>query len=196
MPKNKGKGGKNRRRGKNENEPVKRELIYATHDQAYAKVTQMLGNGRLLAEDLGDSGKKRLCHIRGKLRKKVWINAGDIILLSLREFQDEKADVVARYLPEEAKRLQKEGEISANVDLSTLVEGNNQSNQDYADIAFAAGDDSDDEDKNIHRNVDFPQQPHANLPLSESESEEEEDEDEDLMNYNNEKLSNFVLDSD
>ena len=42
----------------------------------------MLGNGRLLAEDLGDSGKKRLCHIRGKLRKKVWINAGDIILLS------------------------------------------------------------------------------------------------------------------
>ena len=104
--------------------------------------------------------------------------------------------MVARYLPEEAKRLQKEGEISANVDLSTLVEGNNQSNQDYADIAFAAGDDSDDEDKNIHRNVDFPQQPHANLPLSESESDEEEDEDEDLMNYNNEKLSNFVLDSD
>ena len=39
MPKNKGKGGKNRRRGKNENEPVKRELIYATHDQAYAKVS-------------------------------------------------------------------------------------------------------------------------------------------------------------
>ena len=57
----------------------------------------------------------------------------------LREFQDDKADVVARYLPEEAKRLQKEGEISANVDLSTLVEGNNQSNQDFADIAFEAG---------------------------------------------------------
>lgn len=28
MPKNKGKGGKNRRRGKNENDIMKRELIY------------------------------------------------------------------------------------------------------------------------------------------------------------------------
>merc|ERR1711970_532703 len=27
-------------------------------------------------------GNKRLCHIRGKLRKKVWINNSDIILAS------------------------------------------------------------------------------------------------------------------
>merc|ERR1719239_1815041 len=39
-------------------------------------------------------GTKRLCHIRGKLRKKVWINTTDIILLGLREFQDGRADVI------------------------------------------------------------------------------------------------------
>jgi translation initiation factor 1A len=195
MPKNKGKGGKNRRRGKNENEPVKRELVYATHDQAYAKVTKMLGNGRLLAEDLSAGGKSRLCHIRGKLRKKVWINAGDIILLGLRDFQDEKADVLARYLPEEAKRLQKEGEISANVDLSTLVDNSANAQTDYSDIAFVTGDGDDSDEEGEHRNVDFPQQPNASLPLSSSESEEEESEDEDLA-YNTNKLSNFVLDSD
>lgn len=33
MPKNKGKGGKNRRRGKNENEDVKRELTLAEPGQ-------------------------------------------------------------------------------------------------------------------------------------------------------------------
>jgi hypothetical protein len=33
MPKNKGKGGKNRRRGKNENDDVKRELIQAEDGQ-------------------------------------------------------------------------------------------------------------------------------------------------------------------
>jgi translation initiation factor 1A len=33
MPKNKGKGGKNRRRGKNENDDVKRELITAEEGQ-------------------------------------------------------------------------------------------------------------------------------------------------------------------
>jgi len=36
----------------------------------YAQVTKMLGNGRL--EAMCFDGVKRLCHIRGKLRKKVF----------------------------------------------------------------------------------------------------------------------------
>ena len=36
MPKNKGKGGKNRRRGKNENEGLKRELVFKEDGQEYA----------------------------------------------------------------------------------------------------------------------------------------------------------------
>ncbi|ORZ01728.1 hypothetical protein BCR43DRAFT_487406 [Syncephalastrum racemosum] len=109
MPKNKGKGGKNRRRGKNENEGVKRELIFKEEGQEYAQVTKMLGNGRLEAQCF--DGIKRLAHIRGKLRKKVWINQGDIILLSLREYQDEKADVLLKYNPEEARSLKQAGEL-------------------------------------------------------------------------------------
>jgi len=46
MPKNKGRGGKNYRRGKNENEQ-KRVLIYKEEGQEYAQVMKMLGNGRL-----------------------------------------------------------------------------------------------------------------------------------------------------
>jgi translation initiation factor 1A len=38
MPKNKGKGGKNRRRGKNENEDMKRELVFKEDGQEYAQV--------------------------------------------------------------------------------------------------------------------------------------------------------------
>lgn len=34
----------------------------------------MLGNGRL--EAMCFDGERRLAHIRGKLRKKVWINQG------------------------------------------------------------------------------------------------------------------------
>lgn len=68
MPKNKGKGGKNRRRGKNENEE-KRELIFKEDGQEYAQVLRMLGHGRLEAQCI--DGTKRLCHIRGKMRKKV-----------------------------------------------------------------------------------------------------------------------------
>jgi translation initiation factor 1A len=109
MPKNKGKGGKNRRRGKNENESEKRELIFKEDGQEYAQVIKMLGNGRLSAFCF--DGQTRLCHIRGKLRKKVWINQGDIILIGLRDFQDEKADVLLRYNPDEARSLKAYGEL-------------------------------------------------------------------------------------
>ncbi len=60
----------------------------------YAQVLRMLGNGRLEAHCM--DGVKRLCHIRGKMRKKVWVNAGDVVLVGLRDYQDEKADVILK----------------------------------------------------------------------------------------------------
>lgn len=33
----------------------------------------------------------------------MWINQGDIVLLSLREFQDDKADVIVKYTADEAR---------------------------------------------------------------------------------------------
>ena len=107
MPKNKGKGGKNRRRGKNENEGMKRELVFREDGQQYAQVTKMLGNGRLTA--MCFDGVERLCHIRGKLRKKVWIAQSDIVLVGLRDYQDAKADVILKYSPDEARNLKSYG---------------------------------------------------------------------------------------
>ncbi|MCL4137642.1 UNVERIFIED_CONTAM: hypothetical protein GTU68_047087 [Idotea baltica] len=84
----------------------------------------MLGNGRLEALCFTD-GQKRLCHIRGKLRKKVWINQGDIILLGLRDYQDKKADVILKYNADEARNLKSYGEIPESVKVNenaTFVE--------------------------------------------------------------------------
>jgi translation initiation factor 1A len=66
MPKNKGKGGKNRRRGKNENEETKRQLEFKEPGQEYSQVVRMLGNGR--CECYCFDGVTRLGHIRGKMR--------------------------------------------------------------------------------------------------------------------------------
>jgi len=109
MPKNKGKGGKNRRRGKNENDNEKRELVFKEEGQEYAQVIKMLGNGRLEAKCV--DGVTRLAHIRGKLRKKIWINTSDIILLSLRDYQDGKGDVLLKYSADEARSLKAYGEL-------------------------------------------------------------------------------------
>ena len=120
MPKNKGKGGKNRKRGKNEADDEKRELVFKEDGQEYAQVTRMLGNGR--CEALCIDGTKRLCHIRGKMHKKVWIAAGDIVLVGLRDYQDDKADVILKYMNDEARLLKAYGEIPDNVRLNEGVD--------------------------------------------------------------------------
>lgn len=123
MPKKgaKGNGGKNRRRGKGDAEANKRELELKSEDQEYALVTKMLGNGRLTADCY--DGTTRQCHIRGKMRKKVWVNVGDVILVSLREYQDEKGDVIMKYNPDEARQLKKMGELPEHAKITEGGEG-------------------------------------------------------------------------
>ncbi|KAM7440155.1 Eukaryotic translation initiation factor1A [Porites harrisoni] len=145
MPKNKGKGGKNRRRGKNENESEKRELVFKEDGQEYGQVLKMLGNGRL--EAMCFDGIKRLCHIRGKLRKKVWINQGDIILLGLRDYQDGKADVILRYNPDEARNLKAYGELPDNVKVNENPTMGGDG--DGEEVTFEEGDDVEEEDADI-----------------------------------------------
>uniref|UniRef100_A0AC35TQY5 Eukaryotic translation initiation factor 4C n=1 Tax=Rhabditophanes sp. KR3021 TaxID=114890 RepID=A0AC35TQY5_9BILA len=133
MPKNKGKGGKNRRRGKNESDFMKRELIKKdSDDQEYAQVLKMLGNGRLIAFCF--DGKERLCHIRGKMRKKVWINTGDIILIGLRDYQDAKADVILKYTPDEARILKSEGHLPESAKLNEAGDEIEENDVDFVDL--------------------------------------------------------------
>ncbi len=81
-----------------------------------------------------------MCTIRGKLRNRVWINNGDIILVSLREFGDEKADVIHKYYPEEAFELQELGELPENIAINEGVV-----DEDDDGLELEAADDFDDE---------------------------------------------------
>ena len=56
--------------------------------------------------------------IRGKMRKRVWINPGDIILVSIRGFQDNKVDVIAKYSDDEVRKLIKQKEVTRKFTLN------------------------------------------------------------------------------
>ena len=107
--KKKSKGGKKKKRGKNAPSLDKRKLEFAEDGQAYARVNKMLGDGRLEAKC--SDGKIRICHIRGKFRKRVWINAEDLVLVDIREYQPDKADVVHKYTNDEDRTLDSYGEL-------------------------------------------------------------------------------------
>lgn len=109
MPKVKGKGGKKNKRAKTNQEFAKRELVFKDEGQEYGQVLKMLGNGRCDVQCF--DGTKRLCHICGKMRKRVWVIVGDIVMVSLRDFQDEKGDIILKYTSDEAKNLKQYGEL-------------------------------------------------------------------------------------
>ena len=93
-----------------------------------------------------------MCTIRGKLRNRVWINAGDIILVSLREFGDDKADVMHKYYPEEAYELQELGEIPANIAINEGLPDEEGMEED--DLNIGGGSDEEEEDKNDDLDID------------------------------------------
>lgn len=110
----------------------------------------MLGNGRLEAACF--DGQKRLAHIRGKMRKKVWIAQGDIILLSLREFQDDKADVIQKYTPDEARSLKSYGELPNEAKINENEAFGEEDLE--GEIEFGEGGEEDDDDEEEESDVD------------------------------------------
>ena len=117
MGKNKGKGGKAHRRGKKQSNNEGRDLTFKSAGQEYGTVLKNLGGCRVSVYCF--DGVTRLCHIRGKLRKKVWISVGDFVLVGLREFEDDRGDVLLKYYVHEARRLQAQGEIPATAKINT-----------------------------------------------------------------------------
>ena len=88
-----------------------RRVPVCEEDQRYAYVTKMLGERRLIAKSV--DGKERQCHIPGKFKgKRYWVSPGMLVLLNIRDFQDNKSDVIYIYDEYETKCLQKMGELN------------------------------------------------------------------------------------
>ena len=135
MPKNTGMGGNKRKKGKKQVQED-RELTYKGESEEYAQVIKILGDGRF--ECNCADGVKRVAHVRGKMRKRIWIANGDIILVSLRDFEPEKCDVVEKYKEKEVAKLKKAGEIPDSMVLPSSSEADEEKEEknDYGDIIF------------------------------------------------------------
>lgn len=83
-----------------------KELVLPGEGQVLGIVTRMLGYDRVMV--LGNDGKERLCRISGKLKRRVWIREGDVVLVSPWDFQrDTRGDIVWRYTKNQADWLRK-----------------------------------------------------------------------------------------
>jgi translation initiation factor 1A len=116
-------GKKKKKRGKKKpREAVKRDLVFKTFQEDYAVITKKLGDRRMLVKT-SDMTADIMAVIPGRFRKRCWFDIGDLCLISRREFQDAKVDIVHKYTVDERRALCQCGEIpqmfaNAGVDIS------------------------------------------------------------------------------
>lgn len=113
------KGGKNYKKSKHVSAGLKPVMIDRQPDQMYGRIIRNLGQCRLLV--YCNDNRTRMCHIRGSMRKKVWLTLGDMVLISKREFEKapevgtnelENGDIVAKYDPDLLAVLRKLPDIN------------------------------------------------------------------------------------
>lgn len=106
------KGGRNVRRGKKTEDVSKRDLIFREHDQRYGFITKVLGNSRfrvkifdydyknsiILSEIIGHAP-------RGLKKQRMFLKDGDLVLTNIRDFQNDKVDILYQYNSTEVSRL-------------------------------------------------------------------------------------------
>ena len=118
MPKNL-KGGKQfKRKAKEGDVDLSVFTIDRQEGQQIARAIKLLGNRNIMC--YCNDNKIRVCHICGKMRGRVFVDVGDIVLISLREFElgstkdteDLNGDILAKYPYECLTRLKKEEGIN------------------------------------------------------------------------------------
>lgn len=133
----KSKGGNKFKKMKKGFGEVITKLETADKFQNYAQVVSMLGDGRIKIKCIVDNKIiEKLGIIRGSMRKRQWINSGDIVIVCIRDFEPDKCDVVYVYPKERRNEIIKK---------ASLDFGDKKLNDTIDEIEFYNSDDDDNE---------------------------------------------------
>ena len=84
------------------------EMVLPSANDVLGVAIKLLGYDRILVKC--QDGHERLCRIRGKMKRRVWIRQGDVVLVSPWDFQsDKRGDVFWRYTKAQAEILRRKG---------------------------------------------------------------------------------------
>lgn len=83
-------------------------MLLPSGSDVLGTAVKMLGAERIMVKC--QDGKERLCRVRGKLKRRVWIREGDIVLVSPWDFQSEaRGDIYWRYRKNQTEWLRCHG---------------------------------------------------------------------------------------
>ena len=83
--------------------------------EIFGVADQLLGASKIRV--MCADGKTRMGRIPGKLKKRMWIREGDLLILRPWEFQDEKAEIRYRYTRTQAVYLSRKKMLPQAIDI-------------------------------------------------------------------------------
>jgi translation initiation factor 1A len=87
------------------------EMVLPSGTDVLGVATKLLGFDRVMVKC--QDGHERLCRIRGKMKRRVWIRLGDVVLVSPWDFEsDKRGDLIWRYTHAQAENLRRKGYIT------------------------------------------------------------------------------------
>ncbi|MHB8633882.1 MAG: translation initiation factor eIF-1A [Thermoplasmatota archaeon] len=102
-----------------EGEPTEDVARYRMPDtrnrEMFAIADELLGASKLKV--MCEDGKSRMARIPGKMKRRMWIKPGDLIIVKPWDFQDDKADVKYRYVRTQAVNLSRKKKIPELLDV-------------------------------------------------------------------------------
>jgi translation initiation factor 1A len=106
-----------RKRGKpdNQEEHIRAPMPKKAKREIFGIADQLLGASKIKV--MCADGQSRMGRIPGKLKKRMWIREGDLLIVRPWEFQDDKADVVYRYTRTQASYLSRRGAIPESINV-------------------------------------------------------------------------------
>lgn len=84
---------------------VRLRLPKKDRGEIYGLAEQLLGASRIKV--MCEDGKSRMGRIPGKIKKRMWIREGDLLIIKPWDFQDDKADIIYRYTKTQASYLKR-----------------------------------------------------------------------------------------
>ena len=80
--------------------------------QVFGILEQRLGASRMRVKCL--DGKSRICRIPGRLKRRLWVREGDVLIVEPWEFSgDEKGDILFKYTKSQIQFLTRKGYLRA-----------------------------------------------------------------------------------
>lgn len=98
-----------------EDQNVRYRLPDPSLREMFGIADQLLGASKMIV--MCEDGKSRMGRIRGKMKRRMWIKPGDLVIVRPWDFQDDKADVVFRYIRTQSSNLSRRGLIPELLDV-------------------------------------------------------------------------------